>query len=225
MADSVVYIADEIKSVRELHADLLTAEARSQPIADWLDQRARRILEAHSARDRAVVFHVSCWHPTLVGRKADVIFAADFSIDDARETIAREYGFADWLEASKQGQSPDAKFENAVDTMLAGDTKQLREILEQHPSLVLERSCFGHRSTLLHYVGSNGVETWRQIVPPNLADLARVILNAGADINATAEMYGGGSTALGLLLSSAHPAAAGVTDEVAEVLRSAGANG
>jgi hypothetical protein len=78
---------------------------------------------------------------------------------------------------------------------------------------------------LLHYVGSNGVETYRQKVPLNLAAITRLLVEAGADVNATANMYGGGSTALGLLVTSDHPAKAGVTADVLKVLVEAGAKG
>ena len=53
--------------------------------------------------------------------------------------------------------------------------------------------------------------------------LAYVLLEMGADVNATANMYGGSSTALGLLVTSNHPARAGVTGEVRQVLLDAGA--
>ena len=46
-------------------------------------------------------------------------------------------------------------------------------VLASDPSLIHRRSSFGHRSTLLHYVGSNGVETYRQRVPMNLAEIAK----------------------------------------------------
>jgi hypothetical protein len=61
------------------------------------------------------------------------------------------------------------------------------------------------------------------VVPRNLAEVTQILLNAGADVNATAEMYGGGSTTIALLVTSSHPAEAGVVDEVIEVLLDAGA--
>ena len=51
----------------------------------------------------------------------------------------------------------------------------------------------------------------------------RLLVEAGADVNASAEMYGGGSTALGLLITSDHPAKAGVMADVRKVLVDAGA--
>jgi hypothetical protein len=111
----------------------------------------------------------------------------------------------------------------AVDTLLRGDIQKLRGLLAADPSLVHQRSSFGHHATLLHYVGSNGVETYRQRVPMNLAEITRLLIEAGANVNAKANMYGG-STALGLLVTSDHPAKAGVTSEVRKVLEGLGAS-
>jgi len=74
----------------------------------------------------------------------------------------------------------------------------------------------------LHYVGSNGIETHRQRVPSNLAAITRRLLDSGAVVDAVAQMYGG-TTTLALLMSSVHPSRAGVRDEVAALLREAGA--
>ena len=148
---------------------------------------------------------------------------SSFSLNDARQTIAREYGFADWSDVEARGaNSPDPAFELAVDTLLSGDVETLRGLLTGDPSLIHQRSSFGHHSTLLHNVGSNGVETYRQRVPMNLAEVTRLLVQAGADVNATANMYGG-STTLGLLVTSDHPAKAGVTGDVHKVLVDAGA--
>jgi len=150
--------------------------------------------------------------------------SSDFTLDDARQTIAREYGFADWSDVEARGAHPPGlEFELAVDTLLSGDVKKLRSLLKGDPSLVHQRSSFGHRSTLLHYVGSNGVETYRQRVPRNLAEIPRILIEAGADVNVEANMHGGSSTTLGQLVTSDHPAKAGVTGDVQKVLEAAGA--
>jgi hypothetical protein len=222
--EQLVYVCDQVREVERLHRDLLTDKVRQLPIRDQLDRQANRILEGHKAGDCAVVTHITCWHPKLVCHSADEIMGSNFTLDDARQTIAREYGFADWSDVeTRGGMPPDKDFEIAVDTLLRGDVEKLRGLLSSDPSLVRRRSSFGHRSTLLHYVGSNGVETYRQRVPMNLAEITRILVEAGADVNATAEMYGGGSTVLGLLVTSSHPAEAGVTGDVLKVLEAAGA--
>jgi hypothetical protein len=184
-ANQPVYVSDQVREVERPHRDLLTDSVRRLPIRDQLDRQAHRIVEAHKAGDRAVVTHITCWHPTLVCHSADHIMNSHFTLDDARQTVAREYGFADWSDLAAQGANPpDLAFETAVDTLLTGDAEKLRALLDSDPSLVHRRSSFGHRSTFLHYVGSNGVETYRQRVPMNLAELTRLLIEAGADVNA-----------------------------------------
>jgi hypothetical protein len=218
-----VYVSDQVKEVERLHRDLLTDEVRQLPIRDQLDRQAHRIMEGHKAGDLAVVTHLTCWHPKLVCHSADEIMASTFTLDDARQTIAREYGFTDWADVEARGANPpDPAFEIAVDTLLSGDVEKLRSLLASDPSLIQRRSSFGHRSTLLHYVGSNGVETYRQRVPLNLAEITRLLIEAGANVNDMANMYGG-STTLGLLVTSDHPAKAGVTGDVLKVLEAVGA--
>lgn len=219
-----VYVCDQVREVERLYRDLLTEAVRRLPIREQLDRQANRLVEGHRAGDRAVVPQITCWHPRLACHSADDIMTSALTLEDARQTLAREYGFADWSHAEAEGvDPPDADFEFAVDTLLRGDVETLRGLLAGDPSLVHRRSRFGHRSTLLHYIGSNGVETYRQRVPLNLAEVTRLLIEAGADVNATAGMYGGGSTALGLLVTSDHPARAGVTADVRKVLEAAGA--
>jgi hypothetical protein len=223
-ATQPMYVSDQVREVERLHRDLFTDSFRKLPVRDQLDRQAHRISEAHKAGDRGVVPQITCWHPKLVCHSADEIMNGDFTLDDARQTIAREYGFANWSDVEERGASPpDPAFELAVDTLLSGDVEKLRGLLASDPTLIHRRSNFGHGSTLLHYVGSNGVETYRQRVPMNLAETTQLLVDAGADVNATANMYGGGSTALGLLVTSDHPAKAGVTSDVRKILVAAGA--
>ncbi len=114
-------------------------------------------------------------------------------------------------------------FESAVEAMIAGDAAALGRALKEHPDLVKERSAREHRSTLLHYVSANGVEAFHQRTPPNIVGIARMLLDAGADVNAESEAYGGGSTTLGLTATSVHPEKAGVQIELMQLLLERGA--
>jgi len=115
------------------------------------------------------------------------------------------------------------RFEAAVDAIVRGDLSSLRMMLRECPSLVRERSARPHRSTLLHYVSANGVENERQITPPNVVDIARLLIDAGAPVDVESEAYGGRSTTLGLTATSAHPRIAGVQIALMDLLIDRGA--
>ena len=101
-------------------------------------------------------------------------------------------------------------FESAVEAIVGGDLPTLQILLNEHPELVTERSERKHHSTLLHYVSANGVENERQKTPANIVQIAQLLLDRGADVNAESAAYGGKSTTLALTATSCHPEAAGV---------------
>jgi ankyrin repeat protein len=107
--------------------------------------------------------------------------------------------------------------------VVSGDTRTLRRLLRAHPRLVHARSTREHGATLLHYASANGVEGYRQLSPTNSGEIAEMLLEAGADVNATADVYQGQCTALGLVATSGPPSAAGVQREVIDVLLKHGA--
>jgi ankyrin repeat protein len=67
------------------------------------------------------------------------------------------------------------------------------------------------------------VETYRQKTPPRAVEVARILLEAGADVDALADMYGGRHTTLSMLVSSSPPAAARLQIELIETLLDSGA--
>jgi ankyrin repeat protein len=150
-------------------------------------------------------------------------------LTDAQYFVALEHGFASWpkfvnhLAGLSDTSSPIFLFEAATDAIVAGDVVTLRALLRAHPELARARSTREHHSTLLHYVSANGVEHYRQKTPANIVELTQVLIEAGADVNAESNAYGGGSTALGLTATSIHPENAGVQTALLELLLGAGA--
>ena len=111
-----------------------------------------------------------------------------------------------------------------------GDLAVLEFALRRNPALIGARSsricCFDppvHRATLLHYVAANGVEAYRQRTPPNAVEIARALLEAGAEPDAFADMYGAQCTTMSMLVSSGHPAKAGLQVPLVELLLDYGA--
>lgn len=110
-------------------------------------------------------------------------------------------------------------FYDAVDAIINGEKMALIKLLRRNSGLLYERSSKEHSATLLHYVAANGVEDELQKSPANAREIAGLLVQAGAPVDATANIYGGGSasTPLVLLVTSSHPARAGVQDEVVGV--------
>jgi ankyrin repeat protein len=140
---------------------------------------------------------------------------------DAYAETAHRYGFRDWPALEAIVAQPPS-FEVAVEAMVAGDLDTLRETLTS--ALIHARSPREHRATLLHYIAANGVEDCRQVTPPNAVEIARLLLDGGAEPDALAPMYGGECATLSLLVSSAPPADAGLQVPLAELLLDYGAN-
>lgn len=150
--------------------------------------------------------------------------------ESARKIIASKHffrtfeEFARFSETLKDRDHPIAQFEAAVDAVVEGHLPNLEKLLAARPELIRARSARTHRSTLIHYVGANGVEDWRQKTPLNAVEVTEVLLEAGADINSVADMYGGGSTTLGLVATSIHPWRTGVLERLMETLLQNGAS-
>jgi ankyrin repeat protein len=154
---------------------------------------------------------------------------SECALADAQFVIARAHGFKSWptfarhIEALTLAGSPVSKFETAADAIIAGDLAQLQSLLREDPELIRSRSTREHGATLLHYVSANGVENFRQKTPTNAVEVTEILLQAGAEVDAAADLYGGGSTTLGLVATSIHPWLAGVQNAMLEVLLDHGA--
>ena len=148
---------------------------------------------------------------------------------DARLMIARSHGFTTWANFSRhlngltKKSSTIARFESAADAIVKGDVRKLKRLLREDPRLVHATSTREHGATLLHYVSANGVEGYRQKTPANIVEIAELLLAAGAEVDAEADVYGGGATTLGLVATSVHPFLAGVQNPLIQLLLDHGA--
>jgi ankyrin repeat protein len=154
------------------------------------------------------------------------------TLADAQFVIARMHGFKSWPQFAKhinaltRTTSPFSQFESAVEAIITGDVPTLRRLLRANPALIRARSPRDHRATLLQYVAANGVEGFRQKTPKNVVDVAKLLLDAGADVDAPNWPDGpaGPGTTLGEVATSVHPARAGVEILLMQTLLDYGAN-
>jgi ankyrin repeat protein len=192
------------------------------------ERQAQALFSAITARDREAAWRFKWEHPRFRGKDIADVVAAPLTIDDARTVVAQEYAFDTWSEleayaATVAGDARVRRFEEAVEAVVSGNAESLRSLLAADPSLVSARSSRRHHATLLHYVAANGVEAARQKTPPNAVEIAMLLLDAGSDPNALADMYGARCTTMSMLVSSGHPATAGLQGALAETLVDHGA--
>ena len=209
-------------------------------------RQADALLNGWTAGDESAIGFFWQHHPRF--RRPDVLWLPKqmersellrevMTVDDARLAVARWYDFRDWTaltewveEVGRDG-SPISLFEAAVEAVINGDALQLERVLRQNPDLIRARSTRvtwwappqRHRATLLHYVAANGVEGYRQITPANAVEIATILLRAGAEVDALADMYQGKHTTMSMLVSSGHPAKAGLQVALTETLLDFGA--
>ena len=208
------------------------------------EQQAENLLAGHRAANPTAIDLFHRKHPRFLDEEIkwrpkfipdSEIRDAALALDDACLAIARSYDFPDWpslaayVEAVSQ-QGSIFEFEYAVEAVVDGDLAALDDALRRDPALVRARSrricAFDppvHRATLLHYVAANGVEAYRQKTPPNAVEIARMLLKAGAEPDALADMYGAECNTMDMLVSSSRPAEAGLQVPLVELLLDSGA--
>lgn len=199
------------------------AQLPAKPNLEQYRKQAKDLVKDWKAGNSDAIQRVKKYHPHT-NRLGDT-----FVLADAQLTIAREHGFESWpkfsghLEELARSNSPISKFERAADAIVTGDAATLKALLHESPELIRARSTRAHGSMLLHYIGANGFENYRQKSPKNAVEILKILLDAGAEVDALADTYGKGTT-LGLVATSVHPKQTGVQIELMETLIRAGAS-
>jgi Ankyrin repeats (3 copies) len=171
----------------------------SSPNLDHLKYQAKDLLQGHSAHSAEVAQRLREFHPGFQGASDDQIFTVALTLSDAQLAIAREYGFPSWARLKAHIQEPtranqlqlphherieDDTFRHAVNLLDAGNTAGLRSLLKQHPDLVHQHVTFEggnyfRNPTLLEFVAENPIR--HRTLPSDIVEVARVILDAGAE--------------------------------------------
>ncbi|HEY3114332.1 MAG TPA: ankyrin repeat domain-containing protein [Gemmatimonadaceae bacterium] len=189
---------------------------------------AQALFDGLTSGDEAAEWRFKWEHPRFHGKTVDEVRSAALDLRDARLVTAQEYAFDDWSSLEKFAKAVRhdgqvARFESAVEAVVSGDVATLGSMLRESPDLVRERSTRRHHATLLHYLGANGVEGGRQRTPANAVEIAKMLLDAGAEADALADMYDNKCTTMSMLVSSVHPHKARLQGALAETLLDYGA--
>lgn len=167
-----------------------------------LKHQAKDLLTGFRAQTPAALQRVREFHPRHTGLTDGALQHVTFTLSDAYVTLAREYGYASWprlktVVAERSGTTEplihndrigDPVFLQALDFLDEGQTDALAQHLRAHPDLVDQRVRFEGDNyftnpTLLEFVAENPIR--QGVLPRNIVDVARVILDAGASRDAT----------------------------------------
>lgn len=205
-----------------------------RPHLTQLKLQAKELQDLHRERRQAAAARIAAHHPRFARLDPQAVLDAPFKLADAQLVIAREYGFPSWgalkhyVEIGSRVAKlvPHPRFADALAALERGDVGALSTLLNEHPELVPARTNleppYGYfaAATLLHHVAWN--PSRNVPVPANIVDIARLLLDRGADVDAETLGRSGGTT-MGLVITSRMASEANVSGPLIELLRARGA--
>ena len=211
-----------------------TKSLPERPSLAQLKLQAKELQRLHRERRQAAAARIIANHPRFKHDATQAALDVPLRLADAQLVIAREYGFESWAslkhvvetDARVRKFTPHPKFDEARDALVAGDVATLTRLLDEYPELVRARTNleppYGYfaAATLLHHVAWN--PSRREPVPPNIVEVARLLLDRGADVDASTLGRSGGTT-MGLVITSRMASEANVSGPLIDLLVARGA--
>ena len=206
-----------------------------RPSLAQLKLQAKELQGLHHERRLPAAARIVANHPRFRDESPASVLDAPLKLADVQLVIAREYGFASWAalkhhvetERRLSQYTPHLRFDDAVRAIDAGDVAALDALLAAHPELVRARTNleppYGYftGATLLHHVAWNPGRKAR--VPANVIDIARLLLDRGAAVDAVTLGTNGGTT-MGLIVTSRMASEANASGPLMELLLERGAS-
>lgn len=205
-----------------------------RPSLAQLKLQAKELQRLHRRKRLPAAARIIANHPRFRHTSTSEVLDTALKLADAQLVIAREYGFGSWAALKHHVETdrrvseftPHPRFDDAVRAIDAGDVATLDALLVAHPELVHARTNleppYGYftGATLLHHVAWNPGRPAR--VPPNVVDVARLLLDRGADVDAVTLGRNGGTT-MGLVVTSKMASDANASGPLMELLIERGA--
>ncbi len=209
---------------------------RSLPLRPSLVQlkiQAGELRRSHRNGELPAAARIVAQHPRWKGQPLQAALDRPLALANAQLVLAREYGFDNWARLKRHVETagrlaafePHPRFDEAVAAMDAGDLERLRGLIVSDSALIHARTNleppyhYFTGATLLHHVAGN---PGRGRLAANIVEVARLLLDWGADVNATTLGPNGG-TAMGLLITSKQASDAGVSGPLIDLLLERGA--
>jgi hypothetical protein len=211
-----------------------------RPSLAQLKIQANELRRAHREGKPSAAARVVAFHPRMKGQTPEAVLARPLTLADAQLVLAREYGFENWARLKHHAETasrlaafvPHPRFDDAVAALDAGDLGRLRGLLASDPALVHARTNleapyhYFTGATLLHHVAGNPdrgrITGELGPLPKNIVEVARLLLDHGADVNA-ATLGPNGCTTMELLVTSKAASDAGASGPLMDLLLEWGA--
>jgi ankyrin repeat protein len=205
----------------------------SRPNLAQLKIQVSELRRLHRERKLAAAARIVAHHPRMKGQPLQAVLDRPLVLADAQLVLAREYGFDTWAELKHRVEvgslvakfTPHPRFDEAVAAMDAGDLERLRGLIASEPALIHARTNleppyhYFTGATLLHHIAGNPD---RAPLPANVVEIARLLLESGADVNALTLGPNGGTT-MGLVITSRQASDANVSGPLMDLLLKHGA--
>lgn len=210
-----------------------TKSLPERPSLAQLKLQAKELQRLHGENRQAAAARIVANHPRFRHRDVASVLAEPLQLADYQLVLAREYGFESWAALKHEVETdarlaeftPHPRFDDAVAAIRSGDIARLEQLLGEYPELVTARTNLDRRhgyfaaATLLHHVAWNPSQP--EPVPPNVVDIARLLLDRGADVNASTLGRNAGTT-MGLVITSRMASEANVSGPLIDLLRERG---
>jgi Ankyrin repeats (3 copies)/Ankyrin repeat len=211
-----------------------------RPSLVQLKLQAVELRREHREGRRAAASRVVAHHPRMRGESMESVLARPLTLADAQWTLAREYGFDDWAHLKRHVETtarvaafqPHPRFDHALAGMDAGDLDRLRGLLAAEPALIHARTNleppfhYFTGATLLHHVAANPdrgrLSGELGPLPANIVEVARLLLDSGADVNAST-LGPNSCTTIGLVITSKAASDAAASGPLMDLLLQRGA--
>lgn len=214
-----VHIGSVIKDLITFYKPVLDIKLEFETVYDQIIAFGEHAYKQFQTGDHRSMFEFNNYNPKYIGKSTEDNIKSNPSKQDFLETAVNCFSFKSLEEASDKAKVPiDISFERSIDIMLSGNINELLALINEEPDLLTRNSQYGHKAGLIHYLGSNGVEAWRQVVPRNIVEILKLLIDKGAEPNMWNNIYGSPSTLKGLVETSAHPYHAGLTQDIVKLL-------
>ena len=100
MVNISVHRDPQVENLIDLFDGLLTASNYQIPIRSHLDQLSERVLSGHKSKHPGIAFVTSS---KFGKKKLSDIFSSEFSLDDARNCVAKDFRYENWTEVDNLG--------------------------------------------------------------------------------------------------------------------------